>query len=191
MLPYVTVNLQIGILAAASCLKLDLCRDCMKSIIVLAWCVLTCHGCHVKRFKLQKSGFINRNALSIPKGDEKAVRDILKNVRKRLLYWEYIRQANWYDAGPLADVLTPLQLGTLWGKCIFGNMLKKYSNSSWKRLSPDELEAEIESTVRKTRERLELTTEQTKIIDPLVAKGRRKEYNPERTQRQIDHAKRY
>lgn len=203
----------------------------------------------------------------IPKGDEKAVRDILKNVRKRLLYWEYIRQANWYDAGPLADVLTPLQLGTLWGKCIFGNMLKKYGNSSWKRLSPDELEAEIESTVKKTRERLELTTEQAKIIDPLVAKyerleheyvekfmddlmkiqefikqgrddeamfnlvkslhmnhelflyfqswyntprwslymehaapiplakifanGRRKEYNPERTQRQIDHAKRY
>jgi len=203
----------------------------------------------------------------IPKGNEKAVRDILKNVRKRLLYWEYIREAHWYDAGPLADVLTPLQLGALWGKCIFGNMLKKYGNSSWKRLSPDELDAEIESTAKKTRERLELTTEQAKIIDPLVARyerleheyvenfmddlmkiqefikqgrddeamfnlvkslhmnhelflyfqswyntprwslymkqaapiplakifvnGRRKEYNPERTQRQIDHAKRY
>ncbi len=211
--------------------------------------------------------YIVRLDTLIPKGDEKAARDILKNVRKRLLYWEYIREANWYDAGPLADVLTPLQLGTLWGKCIFGNMLKKHGNSSWKRLSPDELETEIESTVKKTRERLELTTEQAKIIDPLVAKyerleheyvenfmddlmkiqefikqgrddeamfnlvkslhmnhelflyfqswyntprwslymeqaapiplakifanGRRKEYNPERTQRQIDHAKKY
>lgn len=27
----------------------------------------------------------------IAKGDEEAVRDILKEVRKRLLYWEYIR----------------------------------------------------------------------------------------------------
>jgi outer membrane protein assembly factor BamB len=203
----------------------------------------------------------------IPQGDEEAVEDILKNVRKRLLYWEYIREANWYDAGPLADVLSPLQLGTLWGKCIFGNMLKKYGNSSWKRLSPDELDAVIESTVKKTGEKLELTTEQAKIINPLVAgyerleheyvekfmddlmkiqefieqgrddeamfnlvkslhmnhelflyfqswyntprwslymqqavpiplakifvKGRRKEYYPERTQRQIDHAKKY
>jgi hypothetical protein len=120
--------------------------------------------------------YILRLDTLIPKGDEKAVRDILKNVRKRLLYWEYIREANWYDAGPLADVLSPLQLGTLWGKCIFGNMFIKYGNSSWKRLSPDELEAEIESTVKKTRERLELTTEQAKIIDPLVARYERLEY---------------
>ena len=211
--------------------------------------------------------YIVRLDTLISEGDQVAVRDVLKNVRKRLLYWEYIREANWYDAGPLADVLSPLQLGTLWGKCVFGNMLKKYGNSSWKRLSLDELQAEIEDTVRKTRERLDLTAEQARVIDPLVAKyerleheyverfvddlikiqefieqgrddeamfnlvkslhmnhelflyyqswyntprwslymeqaapiplarifanGRRKEYNPQRTQRQIDHAKKF
>jgi hypothetical protein len=112
----------------------------------------------------------------ISKGDETTARDILRNVRKRLLYWEYIRETHWYDAGPLADVLSPLQLGTLWGKCIFGHMLTQYGNSSWKRLSPDELQAEIESTVKKTTESLELTTEQVRIADPLVARYERLEH---------------
>ena len=113
----------------------------------------------------------------IPQGDEEAVRAILKDVRKRLLYWEYIREAHWYDAGPLADVLSPLQLGILWGKCIFGKMLNKHAESSWKRLTPDELEDTIRNTVEKTRKQLSLTPGQAKVIDPVVAKCERLEHH--------------
>ena len=112
----------------------------------------------------------------IPQGDEQAVRAILRDARKRLLYWEYIREAHWYDAGPLADVLSPLQLGILWGKCIFGNMLNKYGDSSWKRLTPDELEDTIRRAAEKTRKGLALTPAQAKVIDPVVAECERLEH---------------
>ncbi len=106
----------------------------------------------------------------IEKGDEAAVREELKKVREYLLVWEYIREVRWYDSGPLAEELSPLQLGILWGQEVFGNMLKKHGSGSWKRLSPEELDAAIRKTVESTRERLELRPEQAAIIDPVVAK---------------------
>ena len=112
----------------------------------------------------------------IPKGDEDAVREILKKARKRLLYWEYIREAHWYDAGPLADVLSPWQLGVLWGECIFGKMEEKHRNKSWAILAPEELERKVRKTVESTNERLELNAEQAKFVDPLVAEYERLEH---------------
>jgi len=112
----------------------------------------------------------------IAQGNEAAVRQELEKVREYLLVWEYIRETRWYDSGPLADELSPLQLGILWGQEIFGKMLNKYGNSSWKRLSPQELEQAIRETVEKTRERLELTPEQAAQVDPVVAENERLEH---------------
>jgi len=112
----------------------------------------------------------------IAKGDEQAVRQKLKDVRKYLLVWEYIREVRWYDAGPLAEVLSPLQLGILWGKCVFGEMEKKHGKGSWKPLTSNELEQTIINTVEKTREQLELTAEQAKAVDPVVSRCERLEH---------------
>lgn len=112
----------------------------------------------------------------IAQGNEDPVREELKKVREYLLVWEYIRETRWYDSGPLADELSPLQLGILWGQEIFGKMLKKYADGSWKRLTPKELDLAIRETVDKTRERLELTPEQAAIVDPIVAENERLEH---------------
>jgi len=112
----------------------------------------------------------------IAQGNEEAVRVELKKVREYLLVWEYIRETRWYDSGPLAEELAPLQLGILWGQEIFGKMMKKYADRSWKRLTPKELERTIRETVEKTRERLELTPEQAAIVDPIIAENERLEH---------------
>jgi hypothetical protein len=112
----------------------------------------------------------------VAKGDEAGVREELKQVRQYLLVWEYIREVRWYDSGPLADELSPLQLGILWGQEIFGNMLKKYAHKSWKRLTPEELDIEVRDAVERTRKTLRLTPEQATFVDPVVEKHERLEH---------------
>lgn len=113
----------------------------------------------------------------IPEGDEEAVREVLREVRKDLLYWEYIREAHWYDAGPLADVLSPLQLGILWGQCIFGKMLEQHADGSWAVLTSEEMERKITATVELMRSRFELTPQQAAVIDAVVAECERLEHH--------------
>lgn len=112
----------------------------------------------------------------IPEGDEEAVREVLREVRKDLLYWEYIREAHWYDSGPTADVFSPLQLGILWGQCLFGKMLEQHAEGSWRVLTAEEIDDKVTATVELIRARLELTPEQAAVIDPVVAECERLEH---------------
>jgi len=112
----------------------------------------------------------------IGKGDAEGVREELKKVREYLLVWEYIREVRWYDAGPVAEELSPLQLGILWGQEIFGKMRRKHGSGSWQRLTADQLEQTIRDTVESTKKKLELTPEQARVVDPIVAENERLEH---------------
>lgn len=105
----------------------------------------------------------------IEKSDEKCVREELKRTRQYLLVWEYIREVRWYDSGPLAEELSPLQLAQLW------NQISVFQNEPWKPLTDEQLDEKVRNTVEKTRRRLELTPEAAAQVDPVVKKHERLE----------------
>ena len=109
-------------------------------------------------------------------GDEEGARKRLKEMREMLLVWEYIRETRWYDSGPTADVLSPLQLGKLWGQCVFGKMEQSAGDNSWKVMTPEELERHIQSKVAKTAKELELTAQQTAGLRPVIAECETREH---------------
>lgn len=124
--------------------------------------------------------------------DEAGVRKGLEDVRRILLTWEYIRETRWYTSGPLADVLSPRQLGILFAQSIFGRMEEKADQIGkgrllrlkqdpkkwrgiWQPLTGEELEAHIRDTQEVTAKKMELTPEQKAVVLPAVAKYERLE----------------
>ena len=94
--------------------------------------------------------------------NDAALREHLKRVRELLLVWEYIRETSWYTSGPLADSLTPRQLGILFGRSIFGRMedaATEKGNEIWQHVPPDKIDAHVQRALRSTRERLKMTPE--------------------------------
>lgn len=98
--------------------------------------------------------------------DRTAIKKRLKDVRDLLLVWEYIRQTRWYDSGPLAETLTPYQLGKIWGEYIFGRL----DDGRWAPKTPEELEQEITQTIAKKRRQLNLSSEAMEVIGPKLRK---------------------
>ena len=110
--------------------------------------------------------------------NDAALRDHLKRVRELLLVWEYIRETSWYTSGPLADTLTPRQLGILFGRSIFGRMeaaANEKKNRIWQHVPPDKIDAHVERALRSTRERLKMTPEQFAVMEAGIADAERRE----------------
>ncbi|HRT10502.1 MAG TPA: DNRLRE domain-containing protein, partial [Candidatus Paceibacterota bacterium] len=129
---------------------------------------------------------------SIARKDEAAVRLKLQEARAALLAWEYIRETSWYTAGPLADLLSPWQLGTLFGKSIFGRLEEYYDEAAqgrqresgggpaaaagtWRALSGERLEAKVERTLRGAAQKLGLSPAQLEAIGGMLAGYEREE----------------
>lgn len=128
----------------------------------------------------------------VAQADEAGVRRKLHEAREALLTWEYIRETAWYTSGPLADVLSPWQLGALFSKSIFGRLEEHYDEAgrerqrtsgqesdawqgTWQPLSGEKLEAAVQRTVRSTAARLDLTPAQLRVIGPKIAEYEREE----------------
>lgn len=128
----------------------------------------------------------------LAQADEAGVRRKLIEAREVLLTWEYIRETAWYTSGPLADVLSPWQLGALFSRSIFGRLEDHYDEAgrerqrqsgqesdawqgTWQPLSGEKLEAAVQRTVRSTAARLELTPAQLRVIGPKIAEYEREE----------------
>jgi hypothetical protein len=110
--------------------------------------------------------------------NDAALREKLKRVRELLLVWEYIRETSWYTSGPLADALTPRQLGILFGRSIFGRM-EEAANEKKKPISqhiaPDKLDAHVQGALKSTREKLKMTPEQFVGMEAGIAEAERLE----------------
>lgn len=112
------------------------------------------------------------------KDNDAELRAHLKRVRELLLVWEYIRETSWYTSGPLADVLTPRQLGILFGRSIFGRMEeagKEKNKPIWQPVPPDQIDAHVEQALRQTRERLKMTPEQFAVMEAGIVDAERLE----------------
>jgi hypothetical protein len=111
-------------------------------------------------------------------GNDDAIREMLRRVRELLLVWEYIRETCWYTSGPLADDLSPKQVGILFGRSIFGRMEeagREKGEPIWQPVPPEELDRHVETMLRNTREKLKMTPEQFKPLEAALADAERKE----------------
>ena len=107
----------------------------------------------------------------IEKGDEPAVRQRLQQMHELLLKWEFIRETSWYTSGPIADFLSPRQLGQLFGDCIFGQMQRSaeaQSKEIWNVIPPDKMQAHNRAVMEQLTRRLGLSTEQQAALAPRI-----------------------
>jgi len=125
------------------------------------------------QYQFRFNEILNQLDTLVAQGDETTVREKLEDIRNILLTWEYIRETCWYTAGPLADVLSPLQLGILFGKSIFGRMEEKAIEEGspiWIPLTDSELEDNIVRTVAYTASKLGLSLDQMAVMEPVIRK---------------------
>lgn len=115
---------------------------------------------------------------AVKRNDEKACRELLHEVRKANLAYEYVHDTQWYTAGPLADVFSNRQLGILYGKCLFGRQEQRAIEEGrviWKPETGEAMEKGVRATVDYVARKLELTPEQRRAIEPELSVLRRTE----------------
>ncbi len=115
----------------------------------------------------------------LERGETAGLRASLEEVRRLLLVWEYLRETEWYTSGTLADLLSPLQLGSFYGETIFGRMeesAQEENKKIWEPLSGKELERKVRSTVKDTHRHLQIPADKAKAVDQVVADCERREH---------------
>jgi len=101
----------------------------------------------------------------IDEGNETQVREKMKEIRKLLLIWEYIRQTQWYDSGPLAEILNPLQLANLYAKPGIGIFDRiDDGGRNFQILTEAELDQVVNTKLESTRQDMRLSDGQYKTI---------------------------
>ncbi len=154
-----------------------ICELNTQQSLLLYWFDVTVRGTALNpRCRVPLSKNLGELEKLIARGDEDGARKRLREARELLLVWEYIRETRWYDSGPTADLLSPLQLGKLWGQCVFGKMEQSAGDKSWKTMTPDELERNIQSKIKKTAKELELTKKQTAVLSPVISECETQEH---------------
>ncbi len=110
---------------------------------------------------------------AIEADDASQVRTLMNDVRKYLLVWEYIRETDWYTSGPLAEELSPWQLGVLFGRGIFGRMqeaAREENNRIWVTYERKAMRENLYRTMALMKKRLQLTPGQTRRLKPDIAR---------------------
>jgi hypothetical protein len=108
--------------------------------------------------------------------NEDAILTELKAIRINLLKYEDVKSMYIHQSGPVADILSSYQLGTMLGAEGFGvharKGVKKYAPSS-----PEEIEVKINKELDKYREEWKFTDSQVKILTPLVREYEAKKWD--------------
>lgn len=113
----------------------------------------------------------------IRSGDKVRARQIMEDFMKYMMVFDYARDQNWYDSGPTADVLSPLQVAQFFVKseenasanAVHG-IYSQYDDGRWPEDAPDSdgMEAAIQAQLKTVRERLKPTPDQYAKIEATV-----------------------
>lgn len=113
----------------------------------------------------------------IKQGDQARARQIMDDFMKYMMVFDYARDQNWYDSGPTADVLSPLQIAQFFVKSgekssdngVHG-IYSQYDDGRWSAAGPDSdsVEAAIQAQLKTIRERLKPTPEQYAKIETVI-----------------------
>lgn len=133
----------------------------------------------VELYQAPMAQTLARMEAACERGEEAAVRTLLEEVWRILLVWEYIRETDWYTAGPTADVLSPRELGLLYGQSIFGRMEEAAAEDGatiWRTFEGEALEQDIRKTLSFLRDKLELDKGAVTRIAPEIRRLERLEH---------------
>ena len=113
----------------------------------------------------------------IAAGDRTRARRIMEDFMKYMMVFDYARDQNWYDSGPTADVLSPLQIAQFFVKSddksadngVHG-IYSQYDDGRWSEngSDSDSTEAAVQSQLKTIRERLKPTPAQMAKIESVI-----------------------
>src|SRR5262249_54538618 len=88
----------------------------------------------------------------IQRGDRQAARQTMEDFMKYMMVFDYAREQNWYDSGPTAEVLSPLQVAKFFvksereeGKSSVRGIYSQNDDGRWKMSSPEDIEKAIQT----------------------------------------------
>ncbi|HTB82268.1 MAG TPA: DNRLRE domain-containing protein [Candidatus Sulfotelmatobacter sp.] len=121
----------------------------------------------------------------VARGDRKQARQIMEDFMKYMMVFDYARDQNWYDSGPTADVLSPLQVAKFFVKeggddtgahAIYSGIDAQSKNGRWDDSSPAAINSQIEAQLDTIKHRLNPTAEQFAAIKMVVTTNMSLEY---------------
>jgi Carbohydrate binding module (family 35) len=113
----------------------------------------------------------------VARGDRQRARQIMEDFMKDMMVFDYARDQNWYDSGPTADVLSPLQVAKFFVKdggddagahAIYAGIDSQSQNGRWDDSSSVAINAQIIAQLEVIKKRLNPTTEQYAAIESML-----------------------
>jgi hypothetical protein len=111
----------------------------------------------------------------IKRGDRAAARRTLEDFMKYMMIFDYAREQNWYDSGPTAEVLSPLQVAKFFvkaereeGKNSVRGIYSQNDDGRWKTASSEDIEKAIQAQLDTIKTRLKPSPAQLALIEPVI-----------------------
>ena len=121
----------------------------------------------------------------VARGDRKQARQIMEDFMKDMMVFDYARDQNWYDSGPTADVLSPLQVAKFFVKeggddtgahAIYAGIDSQSKKGRWDDSSPAAINSQIAAQLDTFKLRLNPTAEQFAAIIAVISTNMSFEY---------------
>lgn len=121
----------------------------------------------------------------VARGDRQQARQIMEDFMKYMMVFDYARDQNWYDSGPTADFVSPLQVAKFFVKeggddmgahAIYAGIDSQSKNGRWDDCSPEAINAQITAQLDTIKQRLNPTAEQYAAIESVVRTNMPLEY---------------
>ncbi len=111
----------------------------------------------------------------ISRGDKERARQIMDDCMRYLMVYDYGRDQIWYDSGPTADVLSPLQIARFFvkaedagGKKGARGIYSQNDDGRWGKSSPADIESAIQAQLKEIQAQLKPTPEQYANIETVI-----------------------
>lgn len=111
----------------------------------------------------------------VARGDRPRARQIMDDCMKYLMVYDYGRDQIWYDSGPAADILSPLQVAKFFardnesGKTGSRGIYSQYDDGRWDESSDQKARAELDAQLEEIKKQLHPTPAEFAKIEPVIA----------------------
>jgi DNA-binding transcriptional MerR regulator len=111
----------------------------------------------------------------IARGDRPRAHQIMEDCMRYLMVYDYGRDQIWYDSGPTADILSPLQVAKFFVKDRDSDkggahpIYSQYDDGRWGETSPEQAKTELNAQLEEIKKQLKPTPAQFAAIEPVIA----------------------
>jgi Carbohydrate binding module (family 35) len=116
----------------------------------------------------------------IARGDRNRARQIMEDFMKDMMVFDYARDQNWYDSGPVVDVLSPLQVAKFFVKSDTEGsdngvhaIYSQYDDGRWNESSTnsESVDSDVEAQLATIQKRLNPSPAQRAVIESVLRRN--------------------